>query len=184
MKDEKETLAPNIIRMVRWSNHVVHWLVTEIVIIKDNSKQRSAMIERIISIAQVEFLHLEKLNNFNGVKEVLAALQSSSVYRLKKTKEMVGSKYLKAYEELKKLTSSELNYKLLRSKVHAVEPPVIPFPGVYQGDLVFLETCGKNKIEGGLVNFHKFQKVASYVLELQSIDMDAICVIVALDVRC
>ncbi|KAI8929333.1 ras guanine nucleotide exchange factor domain-containing protein [Entophlyctis helioformis] len=164
MKDDKETKAPNIIRMVRWSNHVVHWLVTEIVSIKDNIRQRATMIEKILAIAQ----NLEKLNNFNGVKEVLAALQSSSVYRLKKTKELVGSKYLKAFEELKRLTSSELNYKNLRSKVHAVEPPLIPFPGVYQGDLVFLETCGKTKIDGGLINFQKFQKIASYVLELQT----------------
>nr|KAJ3420617.1 hypothetical protein HK105_005467 [Polyrhizophydium stewartii] len=164
MKDDKETRAPNIIRMVRWSNHVVHWLVSEIVAVKDNIKQRAAMMEKIIMVAQ----HLEKLNNFNGVKEVLAALQSSAVYRLKKTKELIGGKFIKIFEELKKLTSSELNYKLLRTKVHAVEPPLIPFPGVYQGDLVFLETCGKTKLEGGLVNFQKFQKITSYVLELQT----------------
>lgn len=42
------------------------------------------MIERIIVLAQ----QLEKLNNFNGVKEVLAGLQSSAVYRLKKTREV------------------------------------------------------------------------------------------------
>ncbi|KAH6571143.1 hypothetical protein BASA62_004025 [Batrachochytrium salamandrivorans] len=164
MKDDKETRAPNIIRMVRWSNHVVHWLVTEIVSIKDNIKLRAATMERIIAIAQ----QLEKLNNFNGVKEVLAALQSSSVYRLKKTKELISGKYIKAFEELKRLTSSELNYKILRTKVHAVEPPLVPFPGVYQGDLVFLETCGKTKLDGNLINFQKFQKIASYVLELQT----------------
>ncbi|KAJ8329055.1 hypothetical protein O5D80_003008 [Batrachochytrium dendrobatidis] len=164
MKDDKETRAPNIIRMVRWSNHVVHWLITEIVTIKDNIKLRAAMMEKIIALAQ----QLEKLNNFNGVKEVLAALQSSSVYRLKKTKELIGGKFIKSFEELKRLTSSELNYKLLRTKVHAVEPPLVPFPGVYQGDLVFLETCGKTKLEGNLINFQKFQKIASYVLELQT----------------
>jgi son of sevenless-like protein len=61
-----------------------------------------------------------------------------------------------------------MNFKNLRTKVHAVEPPLIPFPGVYQGDLVFLETCGKDLLDGGMINFLKFQKIASYVIELQT----------------
>lgn len=60
-----------------------------------------------------------------------------------------------------------MNFKNLRSKVHAADPPLIPFPGVYQGDLVFLDTCSRSKIENGLVNFLKFQKIAGYILELQ-----------------
>ncbi|KAJ3302781.1 hypothetical protein HDV03_004598 [Kappamyces sp. JEL0829] len=164
MKDDKETRAPNIIKMVRWSNHVIQWLVTEIVSQKDNIKQRAVMMEKIITMAK----HCNALNNLNGVKEILAALQSSAVYRLKKTREAMGSKYLKTLEELKTLTASEMNFKNLRAKVHAVEPPLIPFPGVYQGDLVFLETCGKDILDGGMINFLKFQKIASYVIELQT----------------
>ncbi|KAI8812363.1 ras guanine nucleotide exchange factor domain-containing protein [Cladochytrium replicatum] len=164
MKDDKDTRAPNIMKMTRWFNHVVHWLISEIVSMKDNWKQRASMIEKVIMLGY----HLEKLNNFNGVKEVLAAMQSSSIFRLKKTKEAVGTKFLKVHDQLIKVTSSELNFKNLRAKVHAADPPLIPFPGVYQGDLVFLDTCSKNKLEGGLINFHKFQKISSYILELQT----------------
>lgn len=57
MKEDKETRAPNIIRMVRWSNHVIQWLVTEIVSLKDNLKQRALMMEKIISIAKVCLFH-------------------------------------------------------------------------------------------------------------------------------
>jgi hypothetical protein len=53
MKDDKEIRAPNIIKMVRWSNHVVNWIVTEIVSIKDSQKTRVAMVERVIAIAKV-----------------------------------------------------------------------------------------------------------------------------------
>ncbi|RKO89150.1 ras guanine nucleotide exchange factor domain-containing protein [Blyttiomyces helicus] len=164
MKPDKELRAPNLMRMTRWSNHIVHWIVSEIVSVKDNLKARAAAFERIIMLGQA----LEKLNNFNGVKEVLAALQSSSVYRLKKMKEAVGSKYHRIYDDLMKLTSSELNYKNLRAKVHSAQPPLIPFPGVYQGDLVFLDTCSKNQLEGGLVNFQKLYKTSTYLLELQN----------------
>ena len=64
--------------------------------------------------------------------------------------------------------SSELNYKNLRTAVANSHPPLIPFPGVYQGDLVFLETCLKNTSEGGHVNFQKFEKLSAYVLEIQN----------------
>ena len=53
MKDDKEVRAPNIIKMVRWSNHVIQWLVTEIVSLKDNLKQRCLMMEKIITIGKV-----------------------------------------------------------------------------------------------------------------------------------
>lgn len=80
---------------------------------------------------------------------------------------MVNGKYLRALEGLTKLTGSELNYKLLRSKIHSVDPPLIPFPGVYQGDLVYLDGYEKNTVEDGMINFQKHQKLCSYVVELQ-----------------
>lgn len=163
MKDDKEIRAPNICQMTKWSNHITHWIVSEIVSVKDNLKSRAAIYERVIMLAQ----HLEKMNNFNGVKEVLAALQSSSVYRLKRTQEAVSGKYTKIYENLMKLTSIEMNFKNLRAKVHASDPPLIPFPGIYQSDLVFMDTCNKSKLDNGLINFMKHQKIASYILELQ-----------------
>ena len=60
-----------------------------------------------------------------------------------------------------------MNYKNIRNRVHSVNPPLIPFPGVYNADLVFLETCGKTVLEDDLINFEKLQRVSSYVTELQ-----------------
>ncbi len=65
-----------------------------------------------------------------------AALQSSSLFRLKKTKEAISSKVTKQIEELSVLISSESNYKTMRATVARSETPLIPFPGVYQGDMV------------------------------------------------
>jgi hypothetical protein len=163
MKPGKEKRAPNICNMTRWCNHITRWVISEIVTIKESLKSRAHIIERVIMLAQ----NLEKLNNFNGVKNVLAGLQSSAVYRLRHTREAVGAKYLKTFDELSKLTANDLNFKYLRKKVHDAQPPVIPFPGVYQSDLVFFDTCSRNKMENGLINFAKFQKISSYVLDLQ-----------------
>lgn len=47
------------------------------------------------------------------------------------------------------------------------DPPLIPFPGVYQGDLVYLDGYEKDIVDEGMINFQKFQKVTNYVIELQ-----------------
>lgn len=31
---------------------------------------------------------------------------------------------------------------------------------------MFLDTCSRSKLENGLINFAKYQKIASYILEL------------------
>ena len=55
MKDEKETAAPNFMKMIRWSNHVVQWIVTEILSVKDNLKLRALIMEKVVSIGKVHF---------------------------------------------------------------------------------------------------------------------------------
>lgn len=151
--------------MTSWSTKITKWVIGEIVGIQDSVRARAMVLEKFITIAQ----HLERMNNYNGVMEILAAFQSSSVHRLKKTMQTVGNRYLKVLDELMKLTSRELNYKNLRTKVHGANPPIIPFPGVYLGDLVFLDTGNAMYINNdkNMINFQKFQKLASYILELQ-----------------
>lgn len=175
--------------MANWSTKVTKWVIGEIVSIQDSARARAMILEKFITIAQVchsfffLFLqtfslplnllffdqHLERMNNYNGVMELLAAFQSSAVHRLKKSTQAVGSRHLKILDELMRLTSRELNYKNLRSKVHGANPPLVPFPGVYLGDLVFLDTGNSMVLNGdkNMINFQKFQKLASYILELQ-----------------
>ncbi|RKP20342.1 ras GEF, partial [Rozella allomycis CSF55] len=99
---------------------------------------------------------------------IMAGLSSASVYRLKKTKETLSAKLLKTYDDLNNVASSDLNFKNLRSRVQNAEPPVIPFPGLFQGDLVYLDTCNKDKLENGLINFTKQQKIYLCIQEIQS----------------
>jgi hypothetical protein len=102
LKGDKDLRSPNIVKMTTWSNHIVSWLTTEILAHRD-IKSRVKIMDHIVAIAMVCFAngadkdvthyvltrqHLDKLNNFNGIKEVLAALQCSAVYRLKKTKDV------------------------------------------------------------------------------------------------
>jgi hypothetical protein len=70
------------------------------------------------------------MGNFNGVMEILAGLQNSAIYRLKKTWEkMEKSKSQVVYQELMDLMSSTDNYKVYRNAIHHVNPPCIPYLG-------------------------------------------------------
>ncbi len=53
MKPDKEAKAPNLLRMTKWSNHVVNWMISEIVMVKDSAKARALIMEKAILIAQV-----------------------------------------------------------------------------------------------------------------------------------
>lgn len=57
MKKDKETKAANIMRMTRWSNHIVAWLISEVVSVVDNQKTRTAIFEKIIATANVSFFN-------------------------------------------------------------------------------------------------------------------------------
>lgn len=52
-KDDKETRAPGILKMAQFSNHIIHWLTSEIVVVKDSLKARVAVYEKIVLLAQV-----------------------------------------------------------------------------------------------------------------------------------
>jgi archaellum component FlaC len=125
MKEGKELKAPNIVNITRWSNNMTRWVAAEIVSVKDSVKARAQIMERFIKIAE----QLRKLQNFNGVKELVAGLQSSAIYRLKRTRNSVGQEYNDIFNSLTKLISSDLNFKNLRSQVRESSPPLIPFPG-------------------------------------------------------
>ena len=52
MKEDKEVRAPNILRMAHWSNHVIHWLISEVVNQKDLKKRVNAY-EKVVQVGTV-----------------------------------------------------------------------------------------------------------------------------------
>jgi len=68
----------------------------------ENFEERTAILQRIIEIMAV----LQELNNFNGVLEVLSALNSAPVHRLEHTMACIekNSKLKKAFEEANDLS--------------------------------------------------------------------------------
>jgi hypothetical protein len=83
-KNGKEETAPDVLKMIRWSNDISAWVNTEI-LKREAPKDRADNIKFFIRIAQALF----DIRNFNAVFEILAGFSSSALDRLKKSWEVM-----------------------------------------------------------------------------------------------
>ena len=106
--EHRDELAPNISKMITRSNDLPLWIATTILTDTEMKiKLRVRLVRHWIAVAQVgcgtvagahastrmlmapfESQECRNLNNFNGVMEITAGLQLTSIYRLKKTWEV------------------------------------------------------------------------------------------------
>lgn len=167
---DKATLAPNIIALIDRFNKVSRWCCSEIVREKD-LKSRAVILNRFILIAS----QCRELNNFNGVMEIMAGLQNAAAYRLKKTWNLLPNKTWDIWEELTHLMSSEDNFRVFREALHKINPPCIPYLGVFLTDLTFIEDGNPDFLRPDLINITKLRYGARVIQDIKQYQQTPYC---------
>lgn len=161
-KSNKEQLAPNMVTMARRFNHVSRWVSSEIMRESDLRRRRALMI-RFIEMAEC----FRALNNFNGIYEIIGGLTNAAVFRMQQTWEGITPRHREIFDAFSVLMSHTNSYQNIRKELSNCSPPCIPYIGVFQTDLVFLED-GNPDFVNGLINFTKRHKMAAVIMEIQT----------------
>eukprot|EP01088_Endostelium_zonatum_P015682 TRINITY_DN3964_c0_g2_i2.p1 TRINITY_DN3964_c0_g2~~TRINITY_DN3964_c0_g2_i2.p1 ORF type:complete len:1100 (-),score=243.40 TRINITY_DN3964_c0_g2_i2:167-3466(-) len=167
MKADKLTLSPNVTQLAQRFNKMVWFIVTTVLQGKTTSK-REKNLDWWIAVARA----CKELANYNGVMQVVAAITTGPLNRLLELRKRLGGESdssggsVDTVAELKELMSHENNWWNYREALKVTNPPLLPWLGCFQTDLVFIDEGMKIKT-GELINFNKCYKVSHIIQQVQ-----------------
>jgi son of sevenless-like protein len=162
--EKENSRAVNIKAMIETSNRLTAW-VTEMILSEKEIRKRCTIIKHFTSVAE----KCRVLYNFNTLMSILAGLNSSPIHRLKRTWEAVPQRTTVTLDSLKKTMNPTKNFVEYRDILHSVNPPCVPFLGVYLTDLTFIDDGNPDQLREAthLINFSKRAKTADVIREIQ-----------------
>ncbi|KAJ6229147.1 guanine nucleotide exchange factor [Anaeramoeba flamelloides] len=159
-KEKTKHRSTNVLALIQRFNSLSGW-VTSTILLFNKIRKRSKLINKFIKVAE----HMKNLNNFNGLMAIIAGLDNSAIFRLKHTWDEVSKQLKDKFLALKEIMKSSGSYSNYRQYLHSINPPCIPYLGVYLTDLTFKEDGNKDFI-GNLINFTKRRLVFENIREL------------------
>ncbi|RIA92760.1 ras guanine nucleotide exchange factor domain-containing protein [Glomus cerebriforme] len=163
-QSEGNDIAVNIKAMIENSNKITGW-VAESVLNQKEIRKRCLYIKHFVAIAD----KCRSLNNFNSFTAITSGLYSAPIHRLRRTWEMVNARAAQTLEYLSKIMNSTKNFAEYREMLHSINPPCVPFFGLYLTDLTFIEDGNPDFLKNSnqLINFSKRMKTADVIREIQ-----------------
>ncbi|KAH9814855.1 ras guanine nucleotide exchange factor domain-containing protein [Melampsora americana] len=157
--------TPHITAMIDMSNALTRW-VAETILSQPEQKKRANTIKHFILIAE----RCRNLNNFSTLMQIIAGLNSTPIYRLRRTWETIPHKILTLFGQLGAVMSPTKNYATYRDTIRNMAPPCVPFVGVYLTDWTFIGDGNPDNLreKPHQINFNKRQKAAELIVQIQS----------------
>ncbi|KZV95025.1 ras GEF [Exidia glandulosa HHB12029] len=156
--------SDNIRNIIVTSNKIADWVADSILANEDHRK-RGALIKLFITAAE----RCRSLQNFSTMAAFIAGLNSPPIRRLKRSWESVGKSLVATFDSVEKTLDSGRSFQNYKATLSKVDPPCVPFLGVYLTTLTFIQDGSPDTLkEGNLINFNKRHKIAEVIREMKT----------------
>jgi len=160
-KKDLKHRAPNILGLIeQWNG--IDYFAKMVVLNEREYEQRAKILQHIIHVAH----DLKDMCNFCGSYAIYCALKSSSIFRLKRTFELLPKSTMKQLEALDVLFLMSNNFMNLRNHMEeCLSKPSIPHLGIFLQDFTFIDEGNRNWVdaEKKLINWNKYQLMAKRI---------------------
>ncbi|KLO08083.1 ras GEF [Schizopora paradoxa] len=147
--------------ILQLNKKVMNW-VNASILAEVDVERRAAMLSHFISIGDCCRL----LQNYSTMAAIVMALLSSPINRLKKTWNEIDGQTMSQLILCESVLDAPRNYATCRNTLASINPPCVPFLGVYLTSLSFIHNGIEDKLPGDLVNFGKQQRIADVIREI------------------
>ncbi|KAI1789570.1 ras GEF [Ganoderma leucocontextum] len=161
-REAKPKSADNITVIIQLSNKIADW-VAETVLDREDSQKRARAVKHFINVAD----RCRALQNFSSMTAIVSGLNRPPIRRLKRTWEQVNAKFMSQLQICESTVDTNKNFNNYRSTLARIQPPCVPFIGVYLTTLTFINDGAGDKLSGGMINFRKRQKAAEVIQDIK-----------------
>ncbi|KAF7723367.1 hypothetical protein EC973_002066 [Apophysomyces ossiformis] len=136
-----DVVAVNVKQSIDYCNRLTAW-VTDTILSSEEAKKRATFIKYWVQVADRHWPPAEDLGG-------------------KSTNQILN--------QIRKLMGANRNFTEYREMIHSVNPPCIPFLGIYLQDLTFIEDGNSDYLpkSSNFINFAKRQKTAEVIREIK-----------------
>ncbi|KAM6494104.1 Ras guanine nucleotide exchange factor domain containing protein [Amanita muscaria] len=149
-REQKSENVDNIATVIQTSNRIADW-VAESILSKEDSRKRGTIVKHLITVAD----RCRTLNNFSSMIAITSGLNTPPIRRLKRTWEQVNQRTMAQFAACEATIDSKGHFREYRRMMQTVNPPCVPFIGVFLTDLQFIHDGNPDTLPGGLINFRK-----------------------------
>lgn len=162
-RDSGAWKAKGVRDVIGANNRVSGW-VSEAILVQEDVKKRAAWVKHFVAIADRCFY----LNNFSSMMAIYSGLNNASLNRLRRTWDAVNQRHLQLFENMRGILAPTRNFTRYRETLRKLNPPCVPFLGVYLTDLTFIEDGNTDRLrtDDRLINFSKRQMTAEKIQEI------------------